>query len=559
MRFLIGLGVVAASLLSACGGGGGGSSSNGGGSSDSGDSGGYEAGPGPQGGTALYSDFRSGKKLVLHQRDSLAVTPTTFSDRLATMESTLTAFDGVFLRLPQTSDAITRNATVDASTIAADLHPLYALRPTKLKYNFAVVTIQNDLDVFDDWSKVMANFGRLAKVARDAGLVGIVVDDESLSGLRVNYPYDLKNQTKTLEQYRVQTQAIAKTIMQSITTEFPDAVVIVLRGAAGAEPKSPPNIVNCESRDPATVNPNALCGANSAQLLGAFFAGFVEGNGARSLLVDGGTDYGLRTPEQFAASLAWRKTGLPSAETASAFIPEALRAPWSSRVGIAFGVRELDGAHGNLLPNDPGLWASAVTAGLRTTDTFVWASFDLTDMTKAAATQPFVVASGRAKTAAASPTAPLFSTAPATGTGLLAQYYAQIDESELAQSVVDAYIDNNWSLTGGPSNTVLSGQNDNFSVIWTGYVEAPTTGTYTFFGTTDDGMQIYVGNTLVVDAFYFQGTTEHPGTIDLVAGTRYPIKIRYFQGFGGTEAHVLWQAPGGDKEVIPTERTYPYK
>ena len=35
------------------------------------------------------------------------------------------------------------------------------------------------------------------------------------------------------------------------------------------------------------------------QLLGPFFAGFVEGKGARSLLVDGGTDYGLRTAEQF--------------------------------------------------------------------------------------------------------------------------------------------------------------------------------------------------------------------------------------------------------------------
>ena len=65
-------------------------------------------GPGPQGGAALYSDFRTGKKLVLHQRGIIEVTPATLRDRLATMESTLTAFDGAFLRLPTTGELITK-------------------------------------------------------------------------------------------------------------------------------------------------------------------------------------------------------------------------------------------------------------------------------------------------------------------------------------------------------------------------------------------------------------------------------------------------------------------
>ena len=72
-----------------------------------------------------------------------------------------------------------------------------------------------------------------------------------------------------------------------------------------------------------------------------------------------------------------------------------------------------------------------------------------------------------------------------------------------------------------------------------------------------DGMQITIGSTLVVDAFFFQGPTEHAGTIDLVAGRRYPIRIRYFQGGGETEAHVAWQPPGSMKEVVPTARLYP--
>ena len=519
----------------------GGSGPNNGGSGDDGT--GYVAGPGPQGGAALYSDFRTGKKLVLHQRGIIEVTPATLRDRLATMESTLTAFDGAFLRLPTTGELITKATAVKASAIAADLQPLYALRPTRFKYNFAVVPMQHDLDVFDDWTVPLANIGALAKVARDAGLVGIVIDNESLSGLRVNYPYDVKFANRTLEDYRAQTQLIGRKIMQAIVAEFPDAAVVVLRGPAGADPASPGTLINRE--------------ADSAPLLGPFFTGFVTGKVARSLVVDGGTDYGLRTTEQFNAAAAWRKTGLASAATDSAFLTDSLRDLWPTSVNVSFGVRELDGARGNLLPNLPMVFANTLVQSLRAADTFVWASFDLTDLTKATATEPFVTAAAQARVAAATPTGTLASAAPGTGTGLLAQYFSMIDETELAQTQVDPVIDNIWSGTG-PLNTVLEGQNDNFSVIWSGYIEAPVTGTYTFFGTTDDGMQIHVDGVAVVDAFYYQAPTEHAGTIDLVAGQRYPIKIRNFQGGGETEAHVSWQTPGGVKELLPAERMYPY-
>ena len=149
-------------------------------------------------------------------------------------------------------------------------------------------------------------------MARDAGLVGIVVDNESLAGFRGNYPYDLKFPGRTIEDYRAQTQLIGRKIMQAIVAEFPDAAIVVLRGAAGADPASPGSLVNRE--------------VDAAPLIGPFFAGFVEGKAARSLLVDGGTDYGLRTAEQFNAAAAWRKTGLPSATTNSVFIADPLRA-----------------------------------------------------------------------------------------------------------------------------------------------------------------------------------------------------------------------------------------
>ena len=550
-------GCLAAMVLAACGGGSGSSAApaTGDGGSDAGT---YQPGPGPLGGAVLYSDFRTGKKLMLHQRDVIAVTPTALHDRLATMDAALDAFDGVFLRLPTTGDTVMKAAAVSTASIASDLAPVYGLKPARLRFNFAVVTMQHDLDPFDDWTKTLANVGNLARVAHDAGLVGIVIDNESIAGLRAGYPYDLKFPAKTIEEYRAQTQLIGKNIMQAIVAEFPDAAVVVLRGAAGAEPKSPPNLVNCESRDPATISVGSQCGASAAQLLGSFFAGFVEGTGTRSLVIDGGTDYGLRTAEQFAGSATWRKVTLASADIASEFIPVALRASWTATVKASFGLREIDGAHGNLLPNDPALWADTVRNALTAADTMAWASFDLTDMTKVVASDPWATAARRGKAAAASPSAHLASQVAGSGTGLLAQYFSQIDESELAQTLVDPYIDNVWTGTG-PTNTILSGQNDNFSVVWTGYLEAPVTGKYTIFGSTDDGMQIYVAGVSILPAqsWNFQGTTEYAGSVDLVAGQRYPIKVRYFEGGGGTEAHVWWQPPGGIKTVMPTERLYP--
>ena len=545
---------LAVAFVAACGGGGGGSSSDGGGGGGGGGGGssGYQAGPGPQGGAVLYSDFRAGKRLMLHQRDGKGVTPATLRDRLATMDVALDAFDGAFLRLPNVTDTIFKAAPVSLETIGTDLAAVYGLRPAKLRFNFAVVAVQHDLDPFDDWAPVLANVTNLARVARDAGLVGIVIDNENIAGLRANYPYDLKFQTKTIDEYRAQTQAISKQIMQAIVTEFPDAVVVVLRGAAGSEPKSPPHLVNLE--------------IDSAQLLGPFFAGFVEGGGTRSLVVDGGTDYGLRNEDQFAASATWRKTGLPAPDTGSAFMGPAVRAKWSSTVSASFGVRDTDGARGNLLASVPLLFANTLLSALRGADNFVWASFDGTDMTRAVASDPFAAAARQAKAALASPTAHLAPTAAGSGTGLMAQYFSQIVSyapeyvvgTELVQTVVDPSIDFDWNASG-PVHTILGEQRDNFAVIWTGYLEAPVTGAYTFVSSTDDGMTVSVGQTLVVDRYGFQGETEQTGlTLNLVAGVRYPIKVRWFQGGGGAAAHVWWIPPGAMLRVpLPTERLYP--
>jgi hypothetical protein len=492
--------------------------------------------------TALYASLRGGGKLILHQRGTLALTPALLQARVAAMDAGLDAFDGVFLRLPTVSDAVMRNVALDPAAIAAELAPLAGLQPAHLKHNFVLVTAQHDLDAFDNASVVLANFTLLAKAAHDAGLVGLVIDNESASGLRVAFPGDVQFTQLTLADYQVQTQTMGRKLMQTLVAAFPDIAVVLMRGPAVAEPLTPPALVT------ATAMP--------APLLGSFFAGLVEGKGARSLVIDGGDDYGLRIDDQFAASAAWRKSGIASAATNSSFIGNTLRGAWPGAVSVAFGVRETDGANADRLVNLVTVWENTLAAALRHSDTLVWASFDTTDLSVATgAGTTWRVAARRAKAASTTTTARLASTAPGSGSGLMAQYFTTPNQVDLVQTTIDGVIDYDWSADG--PTTMSFPQQANYSVIWSGYLEAPSSGTYAIYSTTDDGMRVTIGGVVVIDAFFDQAPTEYSARIDLTAGSRYPIKVEFFQHGGGSRATVEWIPPGGLRDVIPPARLYP--
>ena len=97
----------------------------------------------------------------------------------------------------------------------------------------------------------------------------------------------------------------------------------------------------------------------------------------------------------------------------------------------------------------------------------------------------------------------------------------------------DTSINFNWG-TGSPGSSVSS---DHFSVRWTRnqYFNA---GTYTFTVTTDDGMRLWVGDTLLLDIWYDQSAT-HTATTTLAAG-KYALKVAYYDDTGYAIAHVSW-------------------
>jgi hypothetical protein len=93
-------------------------------------------------------------------------------------------------------------------------------------------------------------------------------------------------------------------------------------------------------------------------------------------------------------------------------------------------------------------------------------------------------------------------------------------------------------------------------VRWTGQVLAQLTETYTFSTTADDGIRLWVNGVQLVNDWVDQGPTTQSGTIALVAGQEYPIKIEYYQNTGGDVAELTWSSPSTPNAIVPQSQLF---
>lgn len=146
-------------------------------------------------------------------------------------------------------------------------------------------------------------------------------------------------------------------------------------------------------------------------------------------------------------------------------------------------------------------------------------------------------------------------TGTGTGTGLLGEYFN--NKTLTAPSVLsrtDALIDFDWG-NGSPGTGVNV---DNFSVRWTGQVEAPVTGSYIFTTIADDGVRLWVNGAQVINDWNDHApNTTNSNTIALVAGQKYSIRMEYYENVVGAVARLRWTYPGQAQQTIPQNRLYP--
>jgi hypothetical protein len=119
---------------------------------------------------------------------------------------------------------------------------------------------------------------------------------------------------------------------------------------------------------------------------------------------------------------------------------------------------------------------------------------------------------------------------------------------------IDTGIDFQWG-SGSPEPDVID--TDNFAVRWTGELEVPLTGRYTFMTTTDDGVLLWINGVEIAKAWRTQAAIEQGSTIDLVAGEFASIKMLYFATTGNAQADLSWGHEYIPKEIIPAAALSP--
>jgi beta-glucosidase len=85
-----------------------------------------------------------------------------------------------------------------------------------------------------------------------------------------------------------------------------------------------------------------------------------------------------------------------------------------------------------------------------------------------------------------------------------------------------------------------------WSATWTGTLNPPVTGAYSFSLTSDDGSRLFINGQQVIDNWRDQATNTETATVSLTAGQPASIEVDYYQDGGDSNVSLGWQPPGQD-------------
>jgi mono/diheme cytochrome c family protein len=134
-----------------------------------------------------------------------------------------------------------------------------------------------------------------------------------------------------------------------------------------------------------------------------------------------------------------------------------------------------------------------------------------------------------------------------SATGIIGNYYSDRNFQTLAFQRVDANINFDWEI-GSPGEGIGV---DSYSVRWSGKILPPSSGIYTFYSTSDDGIRVKVNGVTIIDQWIDQGPTEWSGTIGLTQGQLAEVVVEYYENAGGAVAKLSWEGPGFAKQIVP--------
>ncbi|MDQ2732041.1 MAG: PA14 domain-containing protein, partial [Armatimonadota bacterium] len=121
----------------------------------------------------------------------------------------------------------------------------------------------------------------------------------------------------------------------------------------------------------------------------------------------------------------------------------------------------------------------------------------------------------------------------AFGAGFDAVFF---DDEDLKHEVARRHDDKlNFDWNGAAPAAGVPGVH--WSARWTGVFTPPSTGTYRFSTTSDDGVRLFVDGQKVIDDWKVQASTEETADVPLTARKPVPVTLEYFQHEFGSSLH----------------------
>ena len=115
------------------------------------------------------------------------------------------------------------------------------------------------------------------------------------------------------------------------------------------------------------------------------------------------------------------------------------------------------------------------------------------------------------------------------------------------------------TLAYSSSNNPYPGLDDRFKHNWgarfSGLVDIPESGNWTFYLNTDDGSELWINGVSAIQNYGMHGMREYSVTLNLTEG-HHDFRIEFFQGGGPHGLRFSWQGPNTSKVTIPASAFY---
>ncbi|MFA3875740.1 LamG-like jellyroll fold domain-containing protein [Streptomyces sp. MMCC 100] len=165
-----------------------------------------------------------------------------------------------------------------------------------------------------------------------------------------------------------------------------------------------------------------------------------------------------------------------------------------------------------------------------------------------------LVSGASAVAAPAGASAPSSEQAAVAVHGLKGEYFSMSapgarDFAQLGGTLLDPQI-NFSGLTG--TFQELTGRTEHTTARWTGQLEAPATGDYTFYASGDNGFRLYIDGEPVIDHWEPDWDNEQTSApVRLAAGEKHDFRLEMFQDTGGANMFLRWSTPSMAKQAVP--------